>query len=293
MTTDIDPSTDTASAASALMNLVIALLAPMFLGVTAGDVRLATIAAAQTVNDYRAQNHADLLAIAQIIAFGLAALASLSLSMADDISLSMMVRLHGNANALNRSAEQNRRAIRGYPTNAGKPRQEPMADPPAAARPSVSNEHVDRARTERLLNLEVEQQLALQSEARLRDPLQAADQPATPSPTLAREAADKRHEAMWAITMVKEAADISASIPNLPPFERRAASVRAASLSTCANDLLYGRHLKPAAPPQFSPPQFRPPEFRPPEFGPPELGPPEFDPPEFDPSQPNPGNHHA
>jgi hypothetical protein len=47
------------------------------------------MAAIGTVNAYRARNHADLIAIAQIIAFGPAALGSLSLSMADDISLSM------------------------------------------------------------------------------------------------------------------------------------------------------------------------------------------------------------
>ncbi|MEA2730240.1 MAG: hypothetical protein QOF70_4715 [Acetobacteraceae bacterium] len=96
-----------------LMGLIVALLAPMFLGVTAGDINLARMAAFETVSDYRTQSHADLVAIAQIIAFGLAALGSLSLSMADDISVSMALRLRGNANALNRSAEQNRRAIGG------------------------------------------------------------------------------------------------------------------------------------------------------------------------------------
>jgi hypothetical protein len=96
---------------SILMSLIIALLSPMFLGVSAGDVSLARLAATETVNAYRARNHADLIAIAQIIAFGLAALGSLSLAMADDISLPMTLRLRGNANACNRSAEQNRRAL--------------------------------------------------------------------------------------------------------------------------------------------------------------------------------------
>jgi hypothetical protein len=43
--------------------------------------------------------------------FGLAALGSLSLSMTDNLSLSMTLRLRGNANACNRCAEQNRRAL--------------------------------------------------------------------------------------------------------------------------------------------------------------------------------------
>jgi len=96
---------------NALLTLIVTLLAPTFLGVTAGDLTLARMAAIQTINDYRARNHADLIAIAQIIACGLAALGSLSQSMDDDISLSMTLRLRGNAVALNRSAEQNRRVL--------------------------------------------------------------------------------------------------------------------------------------------------------------------------------------
>ena len=92
-----------------LMNLIVTLLTPMFLGVTA-DIALARMAATETINAYRAQNLADLIAIAQIIAYGLAALGSLSLSMADDLSLSMTLRLRNNANACSRSAEQSRRA---------------------------------------------------------------------------------------------------------------------------------------------------------------------------------------
>ena len=94
-----------------LLTLVISLLTPMFLGVTEGDLTLARIAAAETINDYRAETRSDLIAIAQIIGFGLAALASLSQSMADETDIALALRLRGNANALNRSAEQNRRAL--------------------------------------------------------------------------------------------------------------------------------------------------------------------------------------
>jgi hypothetical protein len=94
------------------MAVIAAFLAPMFLGITSGDVALARLAAVEAVNAYRARDHADLIAIAQIIAYGLAALGSLSLSMEADRSVSMTLRLRGNANALNRSAEQNRRVTR-------------------------------------------------------------------------------------------------------------------------------------------------------------------------------------
>ncbi len=55
-----------------LLRLVITLLAPMFLGVSDGNVHFARMAAIETVRDYRARNNADLIAVAQIIAFGLA-----------------------------------------------------------------------------------------------------------------------------------------------------------------------------------------------------------------------------
>ena len=95
-----------------LLHLIVLLLAPLFLEAGGGDVNFARLAALETVGAYRARNNADLIAIAQIIAYGLASLGSLGLSMADDLSLSMILRLRGNANALNRSAEQNRRALR-------------------------------------------------------------------------------------------------------------------------------------------------------------------------------------
>ncbi|MEA2732013.1 MAG: hypothetical protein QOF70_6488, partial [Acetobacteraceae bacterium] len=60
-----------------LMQLIVALLAPMFLGIAAGDINLARMAAIETVSAYRTRNHADLIAVAQIIAYGLAALGSL------------------------------------------------------------------------------------------------------------------------------------------------------------------------------------------------------------------------
>jgi hypothetical protein len=47
-----------------LLTLVVTLLAPVFLGVTAGDIGLARLATLETINDYRARNNADLMAVA-------------------------------------------------------------------------------------------------------------------------------------------------------------------------------------------------------------------------------------
>ncbi len=54
-----------------LMNLVVALLAPMFRSVTAGDTNLARMAAAEAMNAYCTQSHADVIAVAQIIGLAL------------------------------------------------------------------------------------------------------------------------------------------------------------------------------------------------------------------------------
>jgi hypothetical protein len=210
--------------AGVLINLVISLLAPMFLCVTAGDAGMARMAAAETVNAYRVSNHADLIAVAQIIAFGLAALGSLSLSMADDIALPMTLRLRGNANALNRSAEQNRRLLRETVTD--NPTQSEVFLPPAAA------------------NL-----LAAEAEARLREPEQTADLApalARPAATAARTSPETRHQQIWASAMIEEAAKITASITHLPPTEHQTARIQAATLSSTANML---RQDPPSSPP--------------------------------------------
>jgi hypothetical protein len=232
-----------------LMNLIVALLAPMFLGVSVGDIGLARLAATETVHAYRARNHADLIAVAQIIAFGLAALGSLSLSLADDISLSMALRLRGNANALNRSAEQNRRALRERRDDAPNAHHAASAAEPEAP-PGIAEDDT-LPDPERLLTVAAEQTLAAEAQARLRVPESPADQTQAPppapiaAPASSQRTAEKRHQQMWAIAMVKEAGELSASIPNLPPAERNAASIRAAALGSTANELLTGVSWRP------------------------------------------------
>jgi hypothetical protein len=217
-----------------LMSLIVTLLLPTFLGVTAGDIALARMAAIETINDYRARNNADLIAIAQIIACGLAALGSLSLSMDDEISLSMTLRLRGSAVALNRSAEQNRRVLN-----------QPLRDNPTPyylktspdPETSATEDALGIARAEAFLSAAAAHELAAESAARLQDPKQIDGQTMAQSTTATT---DKRHQEMWAIAMVKEASEITAGILHLPPAERPAAAIRAAALSSTANELLTG-----------------------------------------------------
>ena len=68
-----------------LLHFIVTILAPMFLTASGGDIHLARATALETVNAYRARTQTDLIAVAQIIAFGLGALGSLSLSLTDDL----------------------------------------------------------------------------------------------------------------------------------------------------------------------------------------------------------------
>jgi uncharacterized protein YbjQ (UPF0145 family) len=111
-------ATETISPGTNLINLLLALLAPMFLWSTAGDIRLAHIAAAETLREYRVTNRLSLLMVAKIIAFDIATLSSLSQSMYEDVSISLALRLRGNANSLDRSGERNRLALEAFSHSA-------------------------------------------------------------------------------------------------------------------------------------------------------------------------------
>jgi hypothetical protein len=291
--------------ADILMHLVAIHLAPMFLCVTGGDIDHARMAAIETVNAYRAQTHADLIAIAQIVAFGLGALGSLSLAMNDDISVGMTLRLRGNANACNRSAEQNRRALRQHRLETGsieharrecapEPGQDayeaevianvaatsqlvaetqaqmqagnqaqPPAAPkapapaPAAAAPAPAPASVAAALTAAALNIPAVAMppAAIPAVAIPTGNIPTGNIPtgAIPTTVISGKAlispafpgpgtTEQQWQGIWAAAMADVAAEYTADIPNLSPKQRRAASLRAAALTSCANDLLTGNH---------------------------------------------------
>ena len=224
-----------------VLNLIVTLLAPMFLGVTAGDVALARMAAQETVSTYRTRDFADLVAVAQVIAFGLAALGSLSLSMADDISPSMTLRLRGNANALNRSAERNRRAMKDSSQDTAALHQvAPEPETPAIAEGSNPPD------TQVFLSTQAANVLAAEAAARLYGAEKLAVQSPNPvvfpmaASPIAKPATQAQQQETWAIAMVNEAEEITAGLPRLPVPERKAASFRAAVLSSTASQLLTG-----------------------------------------------------
>jgi hypothetical protein len=224
-------TTDNPGPLDVLLNLVVILLAPVFLGVTNGDVSLARMAALETINDYRARNSADLIAVGQIVMFGLAAMGSLSLSMADELPLSMTLRLRGNAVSCNRASEQNRRAR--SKILADQPQTEPPTPQAEAPIPELT------AEPEPFLSAEAFALLAAEAQARIDGP-DIFDLAPTPTPAETRTPEEKRHQRMWSIVMAKEASELQASIPSLPPAEREAATVRVGLMGSAVDALING-----------------------------------------------------
>jgi hypothetical protein len=90
--------------AGLLTGFVVSLLVPFLMAGGITDIDLARRAAAETIAAYKAGGQDQLVTIAQTVAFALASLDNLRLSMPDELSLSMKLKLRGNANALNRSS---------------------------------------------------------------------------------------------------------------------------------------------------------------------------------------------
>ena len=117
-----------------------------------------------------------------------------------------------------------------------------MAQPEPAAMTETDD---DAPEAEYFLNEAAAELLAAESRDRLLGPQpKAAAKPvaraATEVAATAPGVTEKRHREMWAIAMVKEASEISACIPGMPPAERSAASIRAGMLTSTANQLLTG-----------------------------------------------------
>ena len=86
-----------------LLGFVLNLLTPFLIAGGLTDPALARQAAEQAIAE--AGNH-QLLTTTQIVAFALTALDNLRLSLPEDLSLSMKLKLRGNANALNRASQK-------------------------------------------------------------------------------------------------------------------------------------------------------------------------------------------
>jgi acyl-homoserine lactone acylase PvdQ len=207
-------ATETVSPTDTLATLILALLAPMFLWSTAGDFRLAYSAAAQTVNEYRIANRLSLFTVAKIIAFDIATLSSLSLSMYEDVSMLLALQLRSNANSMDRSGERNRRALETARQSA--PAEEPVEAATARAEQMVRDAkiriHADR-------------------------PAEPAAKTAPAAATPTARTADDQRRAAWAGAMTAVAEEFTAGLKDLPAGEQWKEMARIKALTTAAGDL--------------------------------------------------------
>jgi hypothetical protein len=233
-----EPDTVPETGSSVLLNAVISLLAPMFLWSTGGDVAYARLAAMETLVAYRATGPRSLITATKIIAFELAALWSLSQSMSDEISLSMALRLRGNANSMDRAADRNRQTLE------------------QDCRIAESSDLPDEAELQEAVA--EAQKMVQQANARIRAGQQppvaapAASVPAAPAPApLAQARAampEEQRRAAWAGAMAAVAGEMTADMANLPPKQRAEEMLRVEALTQTAAALVSGAPLPPFPP---------------------------------------------
>jgi hypothetical protein len=95
----------------AVLDTILAFLAPLFLGATGDDMQAARRAAKAMLDSYGARTNREIRLAALAIAFSFGALDALSRAASLDLPVNQVLRLRGNANALNRGAEQNEKRL--------------------------------------------------------------------------------------------------------------------------------------------------------------------------------------
>jgi len=212
-----DPATDTPP--SLLMEYILAVLAPLLIAGNISDLSVARLSAMEAIAAYKARGEEELMTIAQIAGFAIAALDNLRLSAAPELSVSLKLKLRGNAAALNRAGRGNTADLRMLR------REQPTPEP----------EDDRRAREEALETLQEARASARRAEAALPGAARAgAVPPADPPPA---ETADRRRAVAWAGAMTDVAAEFSRELAGLSPVQRRAEIVRIGLLSQTARQI--------------------------------------------------------
>ena len=235
--------------ADVLMQFILGLLTPFLMTGSITDPALARRAAAQAIAAHQAGGPDQPLMLAQIVAFALASLDTLRLSLPPELSLSMKLKLRGNAGALNRASQQAAAALQSRRQATMPP---PEVGPPAELAPPEVASPGEPDPAETLAALKA-------ARAELQDRAQAADLPAaapaaapatapaaadlpsaTPAPApIATPAADRE----WASAMTDVAADYAAELDAMPPEQRGAHLARIGALTKVAT--LLGRGQAP------------------------------------------------
>jgi hypothetical protein len=221
-----------------LVNLVLALLTPMFLWATEGDIRLAHIAAAQTLNEFRITNRLSLFTVAKIIAFDIATLSSLSLSMYEDVTMLLALRLRGNATSLDRSADRNRRMYHQETRTAAPDQTEDAVETAIAEAQRMVNEAKAR------IHAAAQPAEKAQPDA---EPVAEATQAPAPLPLSSAPTSEQQHRSAWPDTMTAVAEAFTADLDNVPPEAQWREMTRIMAMTAAAADIAPGTASLPVA----------------------------------------------
>jgi hypothetical protein len=212
-----------APAIDCLMEFLIAALVPILTAGSIVDTSLARLAAQQAIAAYQGRGQHELVTIAQIVAFALTALDNLRLSMPADLSLSMKLKLRGNANALNRAARDSAKAL---------------------------DKSQDKSRPDREAAME-NRQHPRPDDAEYQDkgplpPPSPQSAPTNPEPPQVAPAqtggvTQQRNQLHWAGAMNTVATRLSAREAIVPPTQRKADKLWIDALTAVAGDLTQGK----------------------------------------------------
>jgi hypothetical protein len=245
--------------AACLKTIIITFLTPMFLWSCGGDADLARVAAIETLDEFGIIGHRGLITAAKIIAYELATLSSLGLSMADDIPPALALRLRSNANSLDRAAERNRRALEHEQRAAKAP---PVAVDAVAASVAETRELVRAAEARAQVtpapampphpeHARQSWPVATQAPAPVLDgPVPPTPVPPTPVPGMPPQAKPAQHSqpkdtqslwnAAWSEAMADVAAEFTAGMARLPPAEQAREKARIDVLLEASTALASG-----------------------------------------------------
>jgi hypothetical protein len=206
---------------SPLMEVILSFLTPLLLAGGITDTDLARRAAREAIATHHTGG--SLLNVAEAIAFAMASLDSLRLSVAHDLSVTMQLRLRGNANALNRSRH---RAIPARPSPRRRP-DDAVAESEASPLSEASEPTAACPRAE--------------AHAHGVSGVPTAASAWTRSPKPQPPETDRRREHAWANAMTDIAAECSRNLASLSPTQRRAETIRIAALNATACQLNGGQ----------------------------------------------------
>ena len=170
---------------AAVIERILAFLTPLFQGIEPGDTGSARHAAIDALASYGARTNRELRFAALSIAFGFGALDALSRAANPELALNQVMRLRGNANALNRAAQQNENRL-----------EKLLKQPPVTVEPQEAVAETQDAPVDSLPASSATADLLVFARCKLRAMMSEATAPDTvvPLPRQQRRAAERKAE---------------------------------------------------------------------------------------------------